>query len=299
MSDTTTDPIETEVITSNSLDSQVRDSAEPEGAEEGGDTPPEPAPFRAWEHKPQNKIPDHIPYGRFKEVNEERKEALARVEAYEARLAELQARQEELERVKDPDEINIDDFDDPKEYLKARDKAIRAAAVREIEERFVAREQANIQAQHLKALDDRYVENINKAAERNPEVRAAADFIHEYASHIPPAVAHEIMIDPNAGELLHAIATNQQLLTALFRGNPNDTIRALHKLSAKIDLQNESGSSAAASRSDVEVPRALDPKEALKGAVPTQLRPVTTSRRKDVSKMSASEYRAWAKNGYK
>ena len=106
------------------------------------------------------------------------------------------------------------------------------------------------------------------------------------------------MIDENVGELIYDITTNQELLNELFKGNPVDFIRKLHKMSAKIDREARYGGANKTSiseESSIEVPKALDRSAQIKLAIPAQVKS-TPKYVKDVAKMSMSEYREYRKS---
>ena len=258
----------------------VSTSAEGDANEGGESSEGAPKPFRAWElpeveTKPE---PSHIPYSRFREVNEERKALDEQLRASEARIAELTSRQEQLESIKSPDDIKIEDYDDPQEYLKARDKAIKAAAVKEIEERWIAREQEKERHNQLIQIDTAYKNNVAEAVKRNPEIQHAVNFLDKHGENLHPAVAYELMTDPNIGELALQITTNPQLLRAVFTADPHQVVRAIQRLSGRIDATSRL---AAGGESTPETSTAV--LDQIGASVPTKLRSTPAPTRKDRS----------------
>lgn len=277
-------PIENEVETE--VESQVNDS-EVESSESTEAVEKEQK-FKPWTIKKEKETEDHIPYSRFREVNEERKAYASRLEKLEADLAKYTEREKVLEKIKGPEDIDIANYTDPNEYLKDLTKATKEQAIREVEERFLAREQEKIREQRQKEIVSQYESNMAKAIEHNPEVKEAAAFLDQYAKNIHPDIAYELLMDENVGELIYNITTDQDLLRELFKGNPTDFIRKLHKMSAKID--RGSSTPAQVKNKEVEVPAALK-KDIAKG-IPAQVKGSNRAT-KDPSKMTMAEYRAW------
>jgi len=270
-------------------------------AVEGADPAPpvEPEAFRAWDHvkKPEAKEPDNIPYSRFKDVNDERKAFVARSEILETKVAELEARNAELSKVVDPDDLEIGDFATPQEYLKAFQKATVQKARAEFEAAQNEKEQARTVEQQRKEIGERYIANITKATAANPEIGRAKEFFDEHASYVNPEVGRELLSDPNVGEVMHAIATNQDLLTKLFQGTPAEGIRLINRLSARIDAQRDAAPVGEAPSAPVVVPRAIDPRSAIRASLPHQVKhtaPVDLAGDliRNAGKMTSAQYRA-------
>jgi hypothetical protein len=255
---------------------------------------PEPTDTGA-EHTPEPKKEEfrHIPYNRFKEVNDERRAHESRARELEQELTKYKERQDQLDKIKTPDEIDIKDYTDPQEYLKARDAAIKHAAITEVESRFLARQQESIRQQQLQEIHTTFQRNVAESIKVNPEVKEAVQFLDQYAGNVHKAILHELLVDENAGELIYDITTNQDLLNEMFRGNPGDFIRKIHKMSAKIDRSTRSVVS-----SDEDVPEALDLKDKIGAGIPAQIKG-TAKGKKSPEKMSNAEYRKWVQGGRK
>lgn len=291
--------------TNEPLEVKVNDNTNPE-VETSNSTPEDkPEAFKPWKIKPPEDKPEAaIPYKRFKEINDEKVAYQQQLAKYEAELAKYEERAKTVAAIKTPDDIKLDDYEDPQEYLKARDQAIVDQAVRSVEDKYVARQLEAHKAKQFESLSNTYESNIKEAISRNPEIAEASAFIDEYAQHINPDIAYELMIDENVGELLYDITTNQELLTEMFKGNPQDFIRKLHKMSAKIDRStryakyDDDESPTPPSRGYVPVPKAMDPRDAIRASIPSQVRP-TPRATKSVASMSTAEYRVYKANGYK
>lgn len=302
MTDTTTpDVVETVEAT---VDTAVDTAGS--STEEVVETAPEK--FKPWEIKAKdedeapadNKRKPSIPYDRFREVNEEKKAYAAQLAEYEKELATYREKQEQLAKIKTPADIKIEDYDDVEKYLADRDEAIKAATVADIEGRFQQREIQRLEQQQNEAIVDRFSKNVEEAVKYNPDIAQAVGFLDQHAHNLHPAVARELLIDENAAEVIHDIVTNQELLTKLFRANPDDAVRMINRISAKIDVASRRVDRTAGTDTEVEVPTALTTtaKVAPKG-IPVTVKSGGKAPTKDVGKMSLAEYRKFKANGYK
>ena len=302
MTDTTTpDVVETVEAT---VDTAVDTAGS--STEEVVETAPEK--FKPWEIKAadedeapvDNKRKPAIPYDRFREVNEEKKAYAAQLAEYEKELATYREKQEQLAKIKTPADIKIEDYDDVEKYLADRDEAIKAATVADIEGRFQQREIQRLEQQQNEAIVDRFSKNVEEAVKYNPDIAQAVGFLDQHAHNLHPAVARELLIDENAAEVIHDIVTNQELLTKLFRANPDDAVRMINRISAKIDVASRRVDRTAGTDTEVEVPTALTTtaKVAPKG-IPVTVKSGGKAPTKDVSKMNLAEYRKFKANGYK
>lgn len=279
---------------------------------EGQEGAPTPKPeektesFRPWKENPPEE--DRVPYSRFREVNQERKDLAARAAAAEAKLREIEQREADLAKIKSPADIKIEDFQDPNEYLAAREKAVKAEALREFQELQNQRDRERVQRQQQQVFLETYQKNLNEAIQRNPEIREAEAFINrlatEHGLHVHPDIAYELGIDENLGELLFDIATDKALLNEMYTGNPADFVRKLHKMSAKIDREarygkkpGAEGGEEGAGRQAPELEPLAKAKQEIDAAIPTQVRGGTPVVRKDPGKMSNAEYRQWVAKG--
>jgi hypothetical protein len=210
-------------------------------------------------------------------------------------------REAKLDEIKSPDDIKISDYTDPDLYLRDRDKANAAAILRQFEEAQTQKEQGRLIAQHQAQLVQTYERNLGEAIKRDPEIKEASDLINrladEYNLKPHPDIAYELMIDENLGELLFDITTNHELLTEMYRGNPQDFIRKLHKMSARIDREARYAPKAIAG-DDADPVTALDvQKKAIDASIPVQVSGGSVASRKDPGKMSNAEYRQWVAKG--
>lgn len=248
-----------------------------------------PAKFEPWKIKHEKKEVESVPYGRFREVNQEKNEYAKKVSELEAELDKYTKRAEELDKIKSPEDIKISDYDDPEEYLKARDTAIKNQAIKEVEERFIAREQARlIEAQNAEIIKN-YTNNLEASFKRNPEIKEVVEWFDQYANNLHQDVAHELLLDENVGELIYNFSTDQTLLTKLFKGDPKEVIRMIHKMSAKMDHSStNSKSESDSSKESSEAPKALTKKIGVPTVVKSNKSPTKT-----LEDMSISEYREY------
>ena len=263
-----------------------------------GDTPPaeEKPKFKAWERARQK--PTHIPYERFHEVNTEKVQLRSELEQTRARLAELESKSTEIAKVVEPEDLDPADFGSAAEYLAARDKALLAKAHQTWEQSQAEKQQQQALSQHIEVVGQTFTKNVNEAIARNPEIAEAKEFFDAYAGQLHPQIAYELMIDENVGELMYDIATDQDLLAQVFRGNPADVVRMLHKMSAKIDRDARYGKPTGddvPARQPAAVPQALQ-RDRIAAAVPTSVRPTHKGAPVNIYKhagaMSLKEYEA-------
>ena len=265
------------------------------------DTPPaeEKPKFKAWERARQK--PTHIPYERFHEVNTEKVQLRSELEQTRARLAELEAKSTEIAKVVEPEDLDPADFASAAEYLAARDKALLAKAHQTWEQSQAERQQQQAMQQHIDTVGQTFTKNVTEAIARNPEIAEAKEFFDAYAGQLHPQVAYELMIDENVGELMYDIATDQDLLTQIFRGNPADAVRTLHKMSARINRDERYGNHggddgvlAPMQRQPV-VPQALQ-RDRIAAGLPTTVRPshkgAPLNVHKHAGQMTLKEYEA-------
>jgi hypothetical protein len=250
---------------------------------------------RPWKAKPEPEA-QHVPYSRFHEVYQRGKTAETRAEAAEARLRELAAREAKFAEVKGPEDIKASDYSDPEEFLKARDKALASKLLSDFETKAAERTRNQIVAKQNEELATTYQRNLNESFTRNPEIKEASEFLDRILDSgvkIHPAVAQELMMDDNVGELIFDITTNEALLNEMFRSNPADFIRKMHKMSARIDREARY-----AKKEEGEPIQALErTKQDIAAAIPTQLKGASAPVKKDPSKMSQAEYRKWREAG--
>jgi hypothetical protein len=274
MSDEVTQEVETEV---ESVEQETETQEQPEAAE--------PAPFRAWELKPKETVTKHVPYDRFSEVIKER-DTLAeelRKARETAPAPAAKATSSDLQRPK------LEDFEDPSDYIDALTDYKVAVKLAERDERA---KQEREQEAHDKAFapkKEAYERNLAESFKRNPEYEQAARVIDKYSEYIHPLVARALVDDPNPAELMHKIATNQDLFNEMFSGDPIEFSWKLKGISAKI-VRDEA-------QAEFEpAPRA---KEAVRATIPTPVRPIPGKPTRDPAKMTTEEYRKFVANGYK
>lgn len=280
-------PIENEVI-----DTPVTDNAE---VIEAPVEEVKPEKFKPWNQKQEEPKEQAIPYSRFKEVNDERKAYQAKIDEYERELSAYRQKQETLKSIKSPEDIKLSDYPDSDEGLAQWQKDRDEAVIAQVEKRFADREYARQEEARNAEIVNRFEQNVAEAAKYNPDVIEARKFLDQYAHMLDNRVAKEILLDENAGELIHDLVTDQKLLTQLFKGDAEDTIRMMHKMSAKIDKEARRASGVVSVKNDVEVPKALDKKPVT--GIPATAKSSGKVPTKDPAKMSQKEYNEWREKG--
>ena len=261
-----------------------------------------PAKFEPWKNKPEAKIPESIPYDRFKAINDERTVYKNKLEEYEAKLAAIEKEKESLAKIKGPEDINIADYDDVDKYMKDVIEATKRTAIAEVEKNYQEREQRRVEEARSVEIVKGFQSNVAEATKYNPDIAEAVQFIDSYADNIDPRIARELLIDENAGELIYDIVTDQALLNKLFRGDVDDFIRTMHKMSARIDKEARRAGgavTATAKKDTTPVPTALDKKAAIKKSIPSTIKGDAKTTSKDPDKMSMAEFKEYVRNGYK
>ena len=257
----------------------------PEVESEGNETPVEKIEEkvidRPWKKKEEVEETS-IPYNRFKEVNEERKAYREKLEQYEKELAQYKTPPKE----KTVDDIDPADFSTVAEYLKAREDFV----AEQTEKRFIERMDTMRRQKEAEEYQNNIVKsfqtNVEEAMTRNPEVVEAVQYLEKYSNRIPAEVRLAMLTDDNAGDLCFEIATNPKLFETVMSGDVVKSIREITKWSAKFE------------RGDVIEKKSeakVDHIEDIRAMVPKTVRATPTSK-KDPSKMSMSEYRAY-RNG--
>lgn len=245
---------------------------------------PEKIIERPWKKKEEVEEA-HIPYNRFKEVNDERKAYREKIEQYERELAQLKTPVKEKTVEERIEELDPNTFNTVGEYLQAREKLILENAEKNFMDRMESMRREKEDREYQEQLTNSFRSNITEAITRNPEVADAVNYLDQFAERIPVQVRHALITDENAGDLCFEIATNPKFLEQVVQGNVVDSIRMMAKWSAKF----EKGSV---------VPKSKEPEaklEDIKAMIPKTVKGSTTNK-KDPNKMSMSEFRAW-RNG--
>lgn len=296
MVDTTLDTADVNVnvnTTDNTRDNSTgHETTEHQEHQEHQDTKPEPKPFKAWELKPKEST--HVPYDRFQELVTQR-DVLAQA-LQSVRNTQPQPQPTHQEKPKSLEEIKPEDYDDPIKFLQDRDAALRRSLLEELGHAQSQTQQQRQAQEYIENLGRTFSTNVEASISHNPEIRNAVEFFDSQAANIDADIIHELMIDENAGELMHAITTDEALLREMFKARPADFIRKIHKMSAKIDkasLYNKS------SDEDNDTTETNSVKQEIRKTVPTQVKPSAGRPTKDPAKMSVEEYRQFVKNGYK
>lgn len=237
---------------------------------------------KPWEKKKE--VSENVPYSRFKEINDERRELERKLSEYEQRVRTYEESQvkvkdiqtlDELTAKFDNNEINSAEYHNTllrlakQEFQKEQDEKARIAEQKKFED----------------DLNTNFVKKIESASKTNPEVVEAVNYITEnFAQHLRPETRYALLTDDNAGEVIYEIATNQELLEFVLKANPIDVARKIAKLSSKYD--NKTVPEKPMPKVEAMVPKQTTAKTPNIGSKPSP----STRYRDD---MSMSEYRKW------
>lgn len=221
---------------------------EPEESEE---KPEEPAPVP---EKPKKHIPGNVPYSRFQEIN-------SRMRAYEAQLAEYQAKDQQaaIANLPDPDAIDPRAYKSKDEYVKAVKEAVSAR------ERVIVKleaEQATIkkaQKDYEKSLVDNFTGSVDRAMATNPEIEKSVSWIGSIAASINPAIREALMSEEYAAELCHDLANDDEFADKVL--NAKNPIAAIKELSRRgLKHEKEASKSEAPASKPIEKPKPEAPR---------------------------------------
>lgn len=226
---------------------------------------------------------DKIPYSRFREVNDEKRLYKEKVEQYEKELAELREKvAPKKKEIEDPDELDPNDFETVKDYLKARDKVQEEKIQKAFIERMENTKRQKEAEDYQKSIISKFQENVTEAAKHNPEVIDAIQYIEGFADKINPHIRRALLTDDNAADLCYEIATNRDLLKLVIEGDPIDAVRAMTRWSAKFTRSE-------ASPTNIVEEKLTD----IKAMIPKTVKGTISNGKKDPAKMSMSEYKKW------
>lgn len=254
-----------------------------------------PAVERPW----NKKEPDPIPFHRFQEVNNAKRDADRRIAEYEARLAAYEAEKNnpKIPEIKDVDDIKPEQFTredgsvDNYAWMRAREKFIQEKTLETFEQRIAAQRQAEDAKRQETELAQSFVGRLEESAKSNPEVKEAAKwFSANYGPQLPPQVRYAIITDENAPELIMHLCTEGTDIMDMFRqGDHLNAIRAMSRWSAKYTREApESNESNSGDESGAPVPPKFSGN---KPVIPTVKGGKGGTKR--VEDMSKEEYKAW------
>jgi hypothetical protein len=179
------------------------------------------------------------------------------------------------------DDLDINAFDDIKDYQKALIQVAHKEFERENQKKEDARRVQEIETK----ITEEFSKKMTKAAETNPEIYEAVGYINQFAEHIPAQTRYALLTEDNSAEVMYEIATTEGLLETIIRMNPLDAARKIAKISAKYDNQ-------------VQVPKAsvvIPEKMPTKANTPNIAGKPTSGKLKYSDSMTQSEYKAWCK----
>lgn len=252
MSDTTA-PVDTaeEVLESYSdfRNSQIADNSTSSEAPDASSEAPAEVPVENKEEveaKPKPYQRHRIPQDRVEQM------LAARDAANAARIAELQARLEQVEGKSAPAQESKEltkpvpaDFIDPdtgkldaEKYMDARDAFVRETTLREIEQREEnkrAEARTNEEHQSIVEVQRSFHSQVNELAQQIPDIHDAMDFL---GSVLPPQMQVQLMnIDPLVS---YAVANSEELTAMLAQADTATAMRIVGVLEARIASRRQS-----------------------------------------------------------
>lgn len=223
--------LEKERVESEVIESESFESTEPEVGEEHEVKPVE----KPWQ---KNKVPEHIPYDRFREVNEKKRVAEEKLAEYEAKLAAYESAQNKTKSIETVDELSnllqggeIDLSTYNREVIKLAQKEFRQELELEKERDRIVKIEKDIQ--------DSFNDKVTKATDRYPDIKEAVEHLSQYANYIPAEVRYAMLTDDNVADVIYEIASDEELLKFVLTANPIDVHRKIARISAKYDKREE------------------------------------------------------------
>lgn len=278
------DELETEIDTIEEDDDEIEVVLDTESESDSKKEEVEVKSERPW--KKEDKESNSIPASRFSEVNNQRKEAEAKAERLERELAQYREKQEQLSKVKSPNDIKPENYKTVEEYLSARDEAVIAAASADAEKRYVEREQKRIQEEQNNARVKRFEDNYNQAIKSNPEVEDAVAYLNGFADRLHPQVALELLEEDLGPEIIFAMVTDKDKMNMLIN-DPQKAIREIHRLGAKLIREAKEETRSVTKQAPIK-PMQVQ----AKAAIPAKVKSKTVVR-KSIDDMSQTEYEAY------
>ena len=249
-----------------------------------------------WKKKEEEQ---KIPYSRFREVNEEKASLRDKLTQTEAELNRYREREQQVTKVAEPTDLNIDDFPDIESYLRAFQELVINKAQIKFQADLETREAEKAHQRAINERDTNFVANVHEAAKYNPEIINAVDYFANILAKSPihPAIENEIMLDEHAGELIYEITTDPELMKELYTSDPAVFVRKLLKMSAKItrDEAKAQGTNNTPTLRNTGIAQTQSKLAQLKATIPTSVRPTVTGSSRSLatvaSKGTMADYR--------
>lgn len=250
-----------------------------------------------WKKKEEEQ---KIPYSRFREVNEEKASLRDKLAQTEAELNRYREREQQVTKVAEPTDLDIDDFPDIESYLRAFQELVINKAQLKFQSDLETRE---AEKAHQRAIDERdanFVANVHEAAKYNPEIINAVDYFANILAKSPihPAIENEIMLDEHAGELIYEITTDPDLMKELYTSDPATFVRKILKMSAKItrdEAKAQGTNNNTPSLRNTGIAQTQSKLAQIKATIPTSVRPTVTGSSRSLasvaSKGTMADYR--------
>ena len=250
-----------------------------------------------WKKKEEEQ---KIPYSRFREVNEEKASLRDKLMQTEAELNRYREREQQVTKVAEPTDLNIDDYPDIESYLRAFQELVINKAQIKFQEDLEIREAEKAHQRAINERDTNFVQNVHEAAKYNPEIINAVGYFANILAKSPihPAIENEIMLDEHAGELIYEITTDPELMKELYTSDPAASVRKLLKMSAKItrdEAKAQGTTNNTPTLRNTGIAQTQSKLAQLKATIPTSVRPTVTGSSRNLaaiaSKGTMADYR--------
>ncbi len=188
--------------------------------------------FKPWKQK----VPEMVPYKRLSETVAEKNELKKRLEQYEIELAEFKNVKDKVSKIESIDDLNIDDFQDMKEYQKA----LVQVAQKEFEREMQRKEHEREIQENQNRIVETFGKSVERAAKVNPEIKEAIEYAGKFTQYIPAETRYALLTDEYGPEVINEIVTTPGMLESIIKMNPIDAGRKIGRMSAKYErMENE------------------------------------------------------------
>ncbi len=186
----------------------------------------------------ERKIPESIPYSRFKEVTAKKTEAEDRARLFEAQLQEKEAeirkfldKQENIKRYGSVDDIkaNLDKMT-PEEMVESLAAVMESKVSTQFEERRRTQEIETYQ----RNLADSFNSKIQAAESHIPDIKEMVEYVNHHAPSFDPLIRTKLVTDEYSAELIAEVASSPEILNQLMNGPVYESLALLGELRADI-----------------------------------------------------------------
>lgn len=192
------------------------------------------------EEKPykKHKIPDNIPYSRFKEVTAKKTEAETRAQELEMRLREKEQeiskfleKQENIKKYGSVDDIkaNLDKMS-PEEMIESLASVMESKVSTHYEERRRAQEIEQRQTD----IATKFTSRIEAARESIPDINDMVEYVSHHAQYFDPNLRAKIVTDEYSAEIIAELASSPDLLKQMIEMPTYESLALIGEIRAEI-----------------------------------------------------------------